>query len=159
MTRPTDHAYEALAEVTNTDMQAGRGELNKSLSLIRSQTSKQGVELGLEIRARARAYRQVMGDVLLTPTALAKHWARVEAEADRNPAATNQAVPPTHCETCGGDRFVVYSLRPAQTSTWMRERGLTPSGFYEEMAACPDCGPDLGPRHPDPAQVRERAAL
>jgi hypothetical protein len=88
-----------------------------------------------------------MGDeILLTPTALAKHWARVDVPKINR--ATNQAVKATRCETCNGDRFVVVGLR----------------GEIEEYAACPDCNPvDAGFwRHdgtrvtpPDPARVRE----
>lgn len=68
----------------------------------------------------------------------------------------NRSVFPTHCKTCGGDRFVVYATRPAVQSLWMKERGLQASGRYDEMSPCPDCNPIEDPRLPDPAQVRER---
>lgn len=81
-----------------------------------------------------------------------------EFEQERS-HGTNRSAPATTCATCGGDRFVVYSLRPVVASTWMREHDINPQGqTIEEYAACPDCGPELGPRHPDPAQVRERLA-
>lgn len=55
------------------------------------------------------------------------------------------------CETCAGDRFVVYSERPA------------PNGYYEEFAPCPDCNAScntvrLGFASPSPDRVRERLA-
>ena len=55
------------------------------------------------------------------------------------------------CETCGGDRFVIYSERPA------------PNGYYEEFAPCPACNAScntvrLGFASPSPDRVRERLA-
>lgn len=54
------------------------------------------------------------------------------------------------CETCGGDRFVVYAMR----------------GEFEELDPCPDCNGNCDTtfrrhdgstfRSPDPAKVRER---
>lgn len=57
------------------------------------------------------------------------------------------------CNTCGGDRMVVYSTR---TDTYNGH-----SYEVEEYAPCPDCNADAntkraGFRSPDPAQVRER---
>lgn len=159
MTR--DYAFEALAEVTGTDWKTGRGELNKALQLIRDQA---GIEdsflLSSEIHDRAKAYRQVMGDeIMLTPTALAKHWTRVLEESQRQskPQRTsNLSVPPTDCSTCGGDRFVVVALRKPKATSWMMERGMEPSQSesFEEYAPCPDCGPEVR-GVPDPGRVRE----
>ena len=54
---------------------------------------------------------------------------------------TNQPAPDVACQTCGGDRFVLVSLRKPMQSAWMKERGIEPSEteMIEEMAACPDC--------------------
>jgi hypothetical protein len=139
----TDHAYEALAAVTGTDMNAGRGELNAALKSIRGQTPLTGQLLAGEIGVRARQYRRLMPEVVLTPTALAKHWIRVAEEAER-PTGTNLHSD-ARCPTCHGDRFVLVT-------------------DDDQYAPCPDCGPaDVhwwrpdGSRAscPDPAQVRE----
>jgi hypothetical protein len=165
MERARDHAFEALAEATSTDMQTGRGELNRALKLIRDQADADA-DLPSLIRQRASQYRRLMPDAILTPTALAKHWHRVDAEAERPTVGrTNQQAAPTDCATCGGDRFVVYQTRPAQQSAWMREKGIVPKGEIEEYAACPDCNADTDVSYwlmgrkvtpPDPAQVRAR---
>lgn len=90
MTRERDYAYEALAEVTSTDTDAGRGELNVALKSIRQQTPDlaelaNSYELADEIHERAKMYRTVMGeDVLMTAPALAKHWKRVFEESTRH---------------------------------------------------------------------------
>lgn len=151
-TRPPDYAYEALAEATATDMNTGRGELNAALRAIKEQSPD--VENGLladEVRYRARLYRQTMPNVLLTPSALAKHWLRVAEEANRS-LATNQAVN-VSCRTCHGDRFVHYSTRV--------DDGV------EEYAPCPDCNhTDVSFRRydgtrfvpPDPGKVRARVS-
>ena len=153
-----DYAFEALAEVTGTDWNTGRGELNAALRSIREET---GVEdsyvLADLIHQHAKHYREVMPGVLITPTALAKHWKRVGEEAtrpSRTPGRANQHAAPTGCRTCHGDRFVHVLTRPAKTSTWMRERGIEADGQLEEYAPCPDCGPSV-PYTPDPARVRE----
>jgi len=151
-----------LAEVTNTDWDAGRGELNAALGSIREQVEpdladpKDSYLLSELIHRRARAYR--VADIgLLTPTALAKHWKRVEVEAKNTTTkvpATNQAATTNQlCQTCGGDRFVPYSTRKEGTDE------------VEEMAPCPDCNPievwtrrddGTAARTPDPDRVRER---
>lgn len=168
MPRERDYGYEALAEVTDTDMNAGRGELNAALKSIREQSeTDDGYLLADEIHARAKLYRQVMPEVMLTPSALAKHWLRVFEEANRKPAvASNQNAAATRCETCGGDRFVLVSRRPAVQSQWMKEQGIEvpDSEGFEEYAACPDCNTtDTSFRHHDgsvaqaldPGKVRE----
>jgi hypothetical protein len=81
---PRDYAYEALAEVTSTDQSIGRGQLNAALRDIRAQAEiEDSYLLGAEIHERAKMYRRVFPDVALTPTALAKHWVRVEAESTK----------------------------------------------------------------------------
>jgi hypothetical protein len=157
--RPRDYAYEALAEVTDAHPDANRGELNVALKLIREQTPQEdSYLLASEIHDRAKQYRAVMGEAMLTPTALAKHWVRVEATATRKPAGVNLSVS-KECPTCDGDRFVVFATRKPTQSVWMRERGIEPDPetFLEEMAPCPDCGAELK-GSPDPAKVRERLA-
>jgi len=125
--RAPDYAYEALADVTNSDLDGHRGELNAALRLIREMTELAGYELATAIRDHAAHYRVVMGaEIMLTPGALAKHWHRVEAETQRK-TGTNLAVN-TDCATCEDDRWVVVSTRPAIEDT-----------FYEEVAPCPDC--------------------
>lgn len=162
-----DYAYEALAETTGTDPTEGRGALNAALRSIKDQA---GIDdsylLADEIHVRAKLYRQVMPEVVLTPNALAKHWVRVVEEAQvRQSRGTNLHVT-VECETCGGDRFVLVGTRPVVQSVWMRERGIEATGEeIEEYASCPDCGPEVTPMRrsdgtmfvpPDPAAVREK---
>lgn len=167
MTR--DYSFEALAEATNTDWNAGRGELNAALKSIREQSEiEDDYLLADEIHVRAKLYRKVMGDAILTPTALAKHWARVfeELETRRLVDSTNQAAKTTVCETCSGDRFVLYATRKPVTTQWMAEHGISASevDMLEEYVPCPDCNsvnievrrPDGTIfKAPDPAKVRE----
>lgn len=91
-----NYPFEALAEVTNSDWEASRGELNVALKSIRAQAEiDDDYLLAAEINERAKLYRQVMGeDVLLTPTALAKHWLRVlqESETRRRTRGVNLSV-------------------------------------------------------------------
>jgi hypothetical protein len=73
---------------------------------------------------------------------------------------TNRSVS-VDCQTCGGDRMVVYHTRPNYTTGWMAERGLEAVGEVEEWAPCPDCNAEANTRRehfrsPDPARVRER---
>jgi hypothetical protein len=86
--RERDHAYEALAEVTATDLEVGRGPLNAALRDIRAQhpalaSTSDSYLLAAEIHERAKLYRQVFEGVSLTPTALAKHWTRLPEEAKK----------------------------------------------------------------------------
>lgn len=138
-----NYSFEALAEVTGTDWKAGRGELNAALKSIREQADiPDDYLLAAEIHERAKMYRRAMPEVMLTPTALAKHWVRVFEEANRTPAlASNRSAPVSECVTCGGDRFVVVGTRPPLQSPWMKEHGITPpaNASIEEMAPCPDC--------------------
>lgn len=82
---PRDYAYEALAEVTSTDMAVGRGALNAALRDIRKQEPDltDSYLLSAEIHDRAKMYRQVFPEVALTPTALSKHWLRVKEAAPK----------------------------------------------------------------------------
>ncbi len=158
MTR--DFAFEALAEVTGTDWNTGRGELNSGLKSIREQSEvEDSYLLGDLIHARAKMYREVMPDVMLTPTALAKHWRRVlEESAHRNRTqSVNRAAQTTACKTCRGDRFVTVRLRAPMNK-------VVTDHLYEEVAPCPDCNViDVSYRRfdgsrfvgMDPAAVRE----
>lgn len=93
--RPRDYAFEALADATGTDWDAGRGELNAALKSIREQSDAPDVHaLAAEIFGRARMYRQSMPDVILTPSALAKHYKRVEVEVARMTASVPRNPPP-----------------------------------------------------------------
>lgn len=158
-----DYAFEALAEVTGTDWNTGRGELNAALKSIREEAEVDDAYLLADvIHERAKMYREVMPDVLLTPSALAKHWKRVLEESGRKnrPQAYNRPAPLVDCSICGGDRFVVYAKRKPLTTAWMHEHGIEANEqeMIEEMAPCPECNlPAYAglKRAPDPARVRE----
>lgn len=164
-----DYAFEALAEVTGTDWTTGRGELNASLKSIREEAEIEDSYLLADvIHERAKMYREVMPDVMLTPSALAKHWKRVLDESGRKnrPQGTNRAPADIECSTCSGDRFVVISQRKPVTTIWMQEHGITAreEEMIEEYAPCPDCNSaDISFRRsdgtkavsPDAAKVRE----
>ncbi len=72
------------------------------------------------------------------------------------------------CDTCRGDRFVVFALRMPVTTIWMAERGIAADTdeMIEEMAPCPECNADCDTEFSrggggrakalDPALVRER---
>lgn len=98
--RERDYAYEALAEVTATDMQAGRGELNAALKSIREQSEIQdSYLLSAEIHERAKLYRSLMPNVMLTPSSLAKHWKRVfEESKPKRRFANPEALPKSRRE-------------------------------------------------------------
>lgn len=145
-----EYDFEALAEVTGTDWTAGRGELNSALKSIREQSEiSDGYLLADEIHVRAKLYRQVMPDVMLTPSALAKHWLRVFEEAEQRKTSrptTNAHAEATRCSLCDGDRFVLVESEP------------------DRYAVCPDCSTADASfwRHdgtrfvpPDSARVRE----
>ena len=164
-----DYAFEALAEVTGTDWNAGRGELNNALASIREQSGiEDSFALSVEIHDRAKMYRGIWPELTITPSALAKHWKRVAEESSRSsPLRTNVHAPVTECATCGGDRFVLVATRPVVASQLMRERGLEIKGdaVHEEYAPCPDCNDKANTSFPrfdgsyarslDPARVRE----
>lgn len=155
MSRPPDYPYEALAEATGTNQSTGRGELNAALKIIRQQTTLTGQLLAGEIKVRARQYRRLMPEVVLTPTALAKHWTRVAEEAER-PSGVNLNSG-GQCPTCEGDHFVPVGTTAIHTN---HGRNLE----VETYAPCPDCGPQdvhwwrpdgSRAQTPDPGQVRE----
>ena len=88
MTR--DYAYEALAESTSTDQNAGRGQLNAALKSIREQSEiEDSYLLGAEIHERAKMYRAVYPNMALTPNALSKHYTRVYEESKPRPVFAN----------------------------------------------------------------------
>lgn len=85
-TRTRDYAYESLADVTGSDPEVGRGQLNAALRDIRTQepalaSVENSYLLSAEIHDRAAQYKQVWPEIALTPTALAKHWTRLPEEA------------------------------------------------------------------------------
>ncbi len=122
MGHATDLSFEALAASTGTDWNAGRGELNKAVSLIRDQMPDVEDDLlADEIRLRAKLYRGVMPNMMLTPTALAKHWKRL-VEITR-PTVKKNGAP---CETCDDLHLVCVDTNGQET-----------------YAPCPDCGPKL----------------
>jgi len=123
-----DYAFEALAEATNTDWNTGRGELNAALRSIKEQSPEidDNYVLSYEITHRANLYRQVMGDgILLTPSALAKHWKRVVEQKPRPAYPDTQSPPrggtlgPRVCPRCDGHKMV-----------WVTEESVVP---------CPVC--------------------
>jgi hypothetical protein len=159
MSRPRDLGWEALVEVTGATVSSERGALNASLSQIREASDElTDEELADEIRHRAGVYRKTFPGMALTPTALAKHWERIPLEAPK--PTYPEPSPAGECATCGGDKLVVYSTRPAP------EGNTDHVHVYEEFAPCPDCnsgasvgfwrgdGSRFNP--PDPAQVRRR---
>ena len=92
-----DYAYEALAEVTSTDMAVGRGALNAGLRDIRKQEPEltDSYLLSAEIHERAKMYHAVFPEIALTPTALAKHWQRVKEQAPKRSGANLTAEAPS----------------------------------------------------------------
>lgn len=79
-----NYSFEALAEVTGTDWNVGRGELNAALRDIRKQSEvTDDYLLSDEIHSKAKLYRQVYEGAALTPTALSKHWTRLPEEAKK----------------------------------------------------------------------------
>ena len=168
MSGARNYGWEALAEVTGSDWEASKGELSVALKSIRAQApSLTPEQLSDEIHRRAKMYRDVMGDdIMLTPTALAKHWKRVEEESAPRVRGTNQNSGNRDCDTCGGNRFVVVNLRKPVVTEWMRAHSIkvNEATMIEETAPCPDCNPievshwrHDGTRFvtPDPGRVRE----
>ena len=90
-----------------------------------------------------------------------------EFEDEKGVPRSNLSAPATACTTCGGDRFVVVSLRKPVQSPWMKERGIEVAGdaTLEEYAPCPDCNAQAHPEFrrfdgtmavaPDPGKVRD----
>ncbi len=99
MPRERDYAYEALAEVTSSDLDAARGELNAALKSIRAQSEiTDSYLLSAEIHERAKMYRALFENAALTPSALAKHWKRVKEETKPRPKFKNPAPLPKRSE-------------------------------------------------------------
>ena len=90
-----NYSFEALAEVTGTDWNVGRGELNAALRDIKLQAEiEDDYLLADEIHARAKMYRAVFEGAALTPNALAKHWTRVfEETKPRKPLPPPEPLP------------------------------------------------------------------
>lgn len=83
-----------------------------------------------------------------------------EFDGPKKDKGTNRFVE-VDCQTCGGDRMVVFETRPNVTTGWMQKQGLKAKGETEQYAPCPDCNPNCDTRRrgfksPDPARVRER---
>ena len=111
-----DYAYEALAEVTSTDMNIGRGQLNAALRDIRAQEPKMtdSYMLSCEIFDRAKMYRAVFANAALTPNALAKHWQRVHAETHKTPRVGKPpSLPPLHEQRLEEVRKLKETLWPS----------------------------------------------
>lgn len=173
MTGRVDLPFEALVEVTNANIQAERGALNKALQQIRAAVSDEldDADLAVLIRLRGEQYRAAFEGAALTPPALAKHWSRLEAESKPPPVAYSPPVqgPPRYCDTCGGNRMVLVGYRPLVQTTWMESKGIEPNTRepgYEEWAPCPDCNSEASTdywrydrtrfRVMDPGEVRAR---
>jgi len=81
MARSPDPAFEKLVEVTRSNPDFERGRLNAALMSIRSCCDRDGIvpdDVALEIERRAAWYAETFPGLTLTPTALARHWYRVE---------------------------------------------------------------------------------
>jgi hypothetical protein len=164
--RERDYSFEALVEVCGITIgeitQDERGRVNAALKQLR-EVQPDDYLLADEIHTRAKLYREVYQGAALTPQALSGNWSSLPAKHDdwrkEQTVQTNQYAPATECETCNGDKLVVYSTRPVE--------GGVPGTIhvYEEFAPCPDCntadvgfwrgdGSRFNP--PDPAQVRRR---
>ena len=163
MARERDLSFEKLCEVCAVEMASltptARGALNKALSDIRSVTGDlSDGELSLVIEAKAWTYRKVMGDALLTPTALAKHWASLDGMLAAQTAPTSYVSHDRReCTTCDGLRFVhAFFRKPLLTQQMIEQSKLPkakppaewltdPSKYDEErhghevMTPCPDC--------------------
>jgi hypothetical protein len=166
--RERDYSFEALVEVCGlvlsevTDME--RGRVNKALKELR-EVHPDDYLLADLIHDRARMYRDVYEGAALTPQALVGNWSQLADKHDEWRKAqvvhTNVYAPDDGCQTCGGDKLIVYSQRPAGMD------GVPGTiHTYEEFAPCPDCnsgasvgfwradGSRFNP--PDPSQVRRR---
>ena len=122
----TDISFETLAQVCSIDItqltKSARGELNAALKQIRDALPDLAdLELAIVIEDRGKAYRRAMPDVIVTPSALAKHWSALEGmQAER------QAYPvyePRGCKTCDDLRLVFVGYADG----------------YEAWDPCPDC--------------------
>jgi DNA-binding transcriptional ArsR family regulator len=89
--RKRDTAFDAMAAVTNSDPQLEGGGIAKAVNALRKhdayvafkeQHGKDEADamLAAAITVRAEQYRQVFPTMALTPSALVRHWKRVQAE-------------------------------------------------------------------------------
>lgn len=164
--RERDYSFEALVDVCGLNLAEittdERGRLNAALKQLR-EVHPDDYLLADMIYERAKLYREMYESASLTPQALSANWSQLVAQHDEWRKAqvvqTNQYAPATECETCGGEKLVVYSTRPVE--------GGVPGTIhvYEEFAPCPDCNTaDVGFwradgtrfNAPDPAVVRRR---
>jgi uncharacterized protein with PIN domain len=152
MTRPIDHSFDALVQVTGATVSAERGALNAALKTLReAEPELEDEDLALLIQLRAEAYKRAWPEMALTPTALAKHWSRIMEEA---PKPTYQEARPERCPVCEGHKMVLARERPSDN----------PHSSFEEWAPCPQCNHSTsgsywradGTRHQmlDPERVR-----
>ena len=93
--RELDLCWEALVQETNANPAMERGKLNVALKAIREAAFTEGLHetsLPEEIRLRARAYRTIYPNLMLTPTALATHWFRVIQQPAHEQSASQRAL-------------------------------------------------------------------
>lgn len=167
MARERDYSYEALTEVCGLVAEEitkdERGRVNAALKQLREIHTDDFLLADL-IHDRANLYRAVYPDAALTPQALAGNWSQLPAKHEEWRKAqivvTNTYAPLTECETCGGDKMVVYSVRKIEGGIEGHDHEA------EELAPCPDCnsrtdagfwrydGTHFTP--PSPAQIRAR---
>jgi hypothetical protein len=93
--------------------------------------------------------------------------AEVVAELERSQRAKGRIEPGPICPTCNGDHYVTVYRRPAETTGWMKRKGIEAAegATIEEVAPCPDCGTHIEASYfrydgtkfqpTDPAKVRE----
>jgi len=156
-----DISFETLAEMCGMDIKQltrdARGQLNGALAQIREATPDlEDLELALVIEGKAKAYRASMPDVLLTPPALAKHWASLDAMFARTRSYPQHDREPHECDACGGLRFVLVGYREPKPSTWQllmstakQEMGRPHPAHrrledgHEVYSPCPTCSPAM----------------
>lgn len=95
MARAKDLDFEALAKVTNANIEMERGRLNIALRAIKIAWESEGgrpEDLAREIGLRGEAYREVWPKMTITPTALAVHWHRVMAELAQRKSPQQRAI-------------------------------------------------------------------
>lgn len=92
-----DEMFEAVAQVCGIDWQAGltkteRGEVNNAVKQLRD------IEAPVDqVHAKARAYRKRWPEMDLTPSALVKHWSKIDAPK----AGDVRALRADTCHLCG----------------------------------------------------------
>lgn len=167
-----DLSFEALAEETGSTISSERGALNKALKEIREASPDlDDADLATVIRIKAGQYRKTFPTMALTPTALAKHWMRVEVEQPKPTYREEPSRRAGSCPDCDGHKMVLVAYRPARQTIWMEQKKIQPNPNekgYEEWAPCPSCNLEASAdfwRHDgsrfrvmDPGSVRERMA-